>query len=103
LNQTKGCWSLSNVLHVTLSIRLKLQNEYNSWATIILPLMCGEFDELEILYARVVHKAICVLQSCFNFCDKFDAFMAHNMLALMLDPIFKTLKCVKILIRRDKT
>ncbi len=94
---------LSNVLHATLSIRLKLQNKYNSRAAIILPLMCGEFDvKLEILYAQMVHKAICVLQSCFNVRDMFDAFMVHNMLALVLDPIFKTLKCVKKLIRRDK-
>jgi hypothetical protein len=46
---------------------------------------------------------ICVLQWFFDFCDKFDAFMAHNMLALMLDPRFKTLKCVTNLIGRDKT
>ncbi len=66
--------------------------------------MCGEFDaKLEILCVQMAHEAICVLQCFFNFCNKFDAFMAHNMLALILDPRFKTLKCVTNLIRRDKT
>ncbi len=49
-------------LHATLSISLKLQNEYNSRATIVPPLMCGEFyAKLEILYVRMAHKDICVL------------------------------------------
>ncbi len=65
--------------------------------------MCGDFDvELEILYARMAHEAICVLQLFLDFCDKFDASMAHNMLALMLDPRFRFLKCVTNLIGRDK-
>jgi hypothetical protein len=65
--------------------------------------MCGEFDVvLKILCVRMAHVAICVLQPFLDFCDKFDASMAHNMLALMLDPRFKTLKCVTNLIGRDK-
>ncbi len=63
LNQTRGCELLFNVLHAALSICLKLQNEYNSQVAIVMPLMCGEFYvELEILYVRMAHKAICVLQ-----------------------------------------
>ncbi len=73
------------------------------WAPIVPPLMCGEFDvELKILYVRMAHEAIHVLQPFLDFCDKFDASMAHNMLAFMLGPIFKTLKCVTNLIGRDK-
>ncbi len=65
--------------------------------------MCGEFDvELKILYVWMAQEAICVLQPFLDFRDKFDASMAHNMLALMLDPRFKTLKCVTNLIGRDK-
>ncbi len=94
---------LFDALHATFSICLKLQNEYNLWATIIPRLMCGEFDaKLEILYVRMAHEAICVLQSFLDFCDKFDASMVHNMLAFVLDPKFRTLKCVTTLIGRDK-
>jgi hypothetical protein len=94
---------LFDVLHATFSICLKLQNEYNSWVAIVPPLMCEEFDaKLEILYVRMAHEAICVLQPFLDFCDKFDASMVHNMLALILDPKIKTLKCVTTLIRRDK-
>jgi hypothetical protein len=50
----------------------------------------------------MAHEAIHVLQPFLDFCDKFDASMAHNMLAFMLGPIFKTLKCVTNLIGRDK-
>jgi hypothetical protein len=50
----------------------------------------------------MAQEAICVLQPFLDFRDKFDASMAHNMLALMLDPRFKTLKCVTNLIGRDK-
>jgi hypothetical protein len=65
--------------------------------------MCGEFyAKLEILYVQIIHEAIGVLQLFLDFCDKFDASMVHNMLALVLDPRFKTLKCVTNIIRRDK-
>jgi hypothetical protein len=65
--------------------------------------MCGKFDvELKILYVQMAHEAIHVLQPFLDFCDEFVASMAHKMLAFMLGPIFKTLKCVMNLIGRDK-
>jgi hypothetical protein len=86
-------------LHVALSICLKLQNEYN---------YCSAFDVWVVLCRT--WNFVCSNGSwsylCFTIVfylhDKFDASMAHNMLALMLDPRFKTLKCVTNLIGKDK-
>ncbi len=76
-----------NALYVAISISIKLQVEYNSRVSIFPPLTCGEFDaELEILYVKMVAKSLCVLQPFLAFFIQFDATMAHNMMAFMLNP-----------------
>jgi hypothetical protein len=51
----------------------------------------------------MVAKPLCVLQPFLAFGIQFDATTAHNMMALMLDPRCKGLKCVTNLIGKDRT
>ncbi len=77
---------LFDVLYAAICNSIKLQVEYNSRVSIFPPLTCGEFHvELEILYVEMVAKSLHVLQPFLAFCVQFDATMAHNMMALMLD------------------
>jgi hypothetical protein len=45
--------------------------------------------ELEILYAKMAREAMIVLQPLLFFFVAFDENMAHNMLALMLNPRYR--------------
>jgi hypothetical protein len=90
LNQTRGYWLMFDVRYVTISIKINFQVEYNSRAPIFPPLTCENFDEkLKISYVKMVIEYLHVLQPFLAFCVKFDVAMAHNMMALMLNPKYK--------------
>jgi hypothetical protein len=48
-------------------------------------------------------ESLCVLQSFIAFFIQFDAAIAHNMMTLMLGPIYKGFKCVVDLIGKEGT
>jgi hypothetical protein len=51
-------------------------------SSVALELICLAFN---------IRKEVCgILDSLFSFLKKFDERITHNMLALMLDPIFKS-------------
>ncbi len=69
-----------------------MRKEYAHRTTIVPTLQCGEFDQgIEILYGRMVIEVIDVLCCFLGFAKTFSQEKVHMILALMLDPCFKSM------------
>jgi hypothetical protein len=103
LNQIKDYCLFTDALLACIAICNKLQVDVNTRATHVSPYKLGEADaKLENLYARVGGEAFGVLAPFLAFATSFVKEKAHNMLALMLDPIFKESICITRFVGRDK-
>lgn len=85
LNQTRGCWLLSDALFDALAVYMmccfELNHRQGTWVE------ANDFDvELEVLYSYMLGEVTCVLYPFISYVCAFKAEKAHNMLALMLDP-----------------
>ncbi len=90
LNQFRGHWLLSDVLHSTISMSLKLIKEPKNAPSFqtLKEEDSGVALELTSL-ASNIRKEVCGdVDSFFSFLKKFDERKIHNMLVLMLDPRF---------------
>jgi hypothetical protein len=95
---------LSDALHFAISINLKLREQPKnapSFQTLIekdpnvaLGLIC--------LASNIKTKVCGVLNNFFSFLKKFDEKKTHNMLALMLNPTFKSFHLVSFFIVHDQ-
>lgn len=95
LNQTRGYWLLSDALVLAMMISKKLDEQQKDRLNIIPPLTCRDQDvELEILYGSMVGVREKIIQLFLAFAKEYDADMAHNIIAIMLDPHFKGLQCL---------
>ncbi len=74
---------------------MKLQVDVDHKTTTEPLLQCGNCDsKLEILYNSMATKVVKALAPFLLFVQIFQCDKAHNMMALMLDLIFKGLTCV---------
>ncbi len=65
--------------------------------------ICGKFKlELEIPYMWMATKAINVLQPFLSFASTFESHRTHNMLDLILDPMYRNLQCITNFVGMDK-
>jgi hypothetical protein len=95
---------LSDALHSTISISLKLKNELEN-APSFQTLMEEDFGvALELIcLGSNIRKEVCgFLNSFFLFFKKFDEKKSHNMLALMLNPRFKSFCLTSSFIGHDQ-
>jgi len=86
LNQSRGCWFVSNALVAVVLFVCQMQVEsltYDSNKT-------QDFDgEFKILKIRMQQQVIVVLEPFLSFMLGFQPHKAHSMLAHMLDPWYK--------------
>jgi len=95
---------LSDAFHSAISMSLKLREELKNTPS-FQTLMKKDFGvALELIcLAFNIRKEVCgILDSFLYFLKKFDERKAHNMLVLMLDPRFKSLRLVSSFIGRDQ-
>ncbi len=90
LNQSSNHWLLNNVLHVAISVSLKLKEKMN------LPFILDNFIddnsslnmELGTLAMNINNEVYEVIDLFLSFLKKYDERKIHNMLSLMLNPKF---------------
>jgi hypothetical protein len=91
LNESHGHWLLSDALHFTISMNLRLKEE-NQIVPSFETLMDDDsiiVDEL-VLVAFNIRREVCdVFDSSLLFLTKYENRETHNMISLMLDPRFK--------------
>ncbi len=81
----------------------RVKREYAHRAIVVPPLQCGEIhQEIEILYGKMVVEIINLLCPFLGFAKTFFLDKTHNMVALMLDPHFKSMDCIMDYIGRDQ-
>jgi hypothetical protein len=88
LNQSHGHCLLSDALHSTISMSLKLKEE-NQALPSFENLMDDDSiisDELSLLAFNIRREVINVLDFFFSLLKVYDKRKTHNMISLMLDP-----------------
>jgi hypothetical protein len=60
------------------------------------------FNELSLLASNIRREVINVLDSFLSFLKKYENRKAHNMISLMLDPRFKSLRIVSSFVGREQ-
>jgi hypothetical protein len=104
LNQSHGHWILSGALNVIITMSLKLIEEYR----ISLNLQDSNDDdsivaqELSLFTSNIKREVCGVLDGFLSFFKKYERNKTHNMLSLMLDLRFKSLKLVLSFIGREQ-
>ncbi len=90
LNQFKGHWLLSDALHLTISMSLKLKEKPKNAPSFQTLMEEDSSVALELIcLASNIRKEVCgVLNNFLSFLKKFCEWKTHNMLVLMLDPKF---------------
>ena len=92
MNRTRGFWLLSDALVSTMTTYVKLRVENNKREVAVSSLEVNSFDsELEIMHGRIAKAGCVVLEPFLDFTFKFSKENAHNMVAIMLDPQYKSL------------
>ena len=95
MNQTRGFWLLSDALVSAMTISVKLRVESNKRKVAVPSLEVGSLDsELEIMHGRIAKAGCVVLEPFLDFTFKFSKEKAHNMVAIMLDPRYKSLQSI---------
>jgi hypothetical protein len=103
-NQSHGHWLFNNVLHFAISMSLKLKEE-NKMIFSFESLMEDDsiiYDELFLLASNIRKEVINVLGSFLSFLNKYEYKKVHNMIFLMLDPRFKSLRIVSSFVGREQ-
>jgi hypothetical protein len=101
--QLYGYWLLYDALNVETSINIKLQDEYICQTKVQPLFICGKFKfKLEIPYMWMAAEAMNVLQPFLSFASIFESHRTHNMLDLILDPMYKNLQYITIFVGMDK-
>jgi hypothetical protein len=93
LNQSRGHWLLSDALHSTMSMSLKLKEE-NQVVLSFESLMEEDsiiVNELALLVFNIRKEVCGVLDSFLSFLTKYKNKKTPNMISLILDPRFKSL------------
>ncbi len=104
LNQSHGHWLLNDVLHFVISMSLKLKDENKiipSFESVIENDSINS-DELSLLVFNIKREVINVLNSFVSFLKKYENRKAHNVISLMLDPSFKSLRIVSSFVGREQ-
>jgi hypothetical protein len=84
---------LSDALNLAISTSLKLNKEINHHP--ILDVLIDDDSSLDIKLgslARNIKKEVCGVTGSFISLTKYDERRVHNILSLMLDPIFKNVR-----------
>jgi hypothetical protein len=103
LNQTRGYWLLSNALNVALSINVCMQNQIQQSKITPFNFVKGDFEyELGALRVCMMVEVLAILALFLAFASTYNANKVHNMLALMLDPRFKSFDVVKAFVGQEK-
>jgi len=98
LNQSKGLWLSNDGLNVAISMSLKLKDKTNH-----LPLsnvLINDIDdsgltiELETFAKNIKKEFIMVINSFLSFLKRYNKRKTHNLLDLMLNPRFKSLRLI---------
>ncbi len=91
LNQSTDHWLLLDVLMTIINLIMAMESQLD-------PLVdgsetCDQFDvELQMLSKNMRQEVVKVMKPFLQFLRAFDSFQVHNMLALMLDPHYKSLR-----------
>jgi hypothetical protein len=98
LNQSRGHWLIFNALNVTITMNLKLKEE--SGISFNLQDLIDDdsivAQELSLLTFNIRREVSDVLDGFLSFFKKHEENKTHNMLSLMLNPRFKSLRLVSI-------
>jgi len=94
--QYRGHWLFSNVLHVEITMALKLKKEFKMTPFMVNLIEDGMAMVLELfMFAFNTRKQVCAILDCFlSFLKKYENKKTHNMLILMLNPRFESFKLV---------
>jgi hypothetical protein len=104
LNQSRGHWLLSDVLHFAISMSLKLREE-NQVLPSFKNLMDDDSivnDELSLLTSNIRREVIDVLNFFLSLLKVYDKRKAHNMVSLMLDPRYKSFCILSSFVGREQ-
>jgi hypothetical protein len=96
LNQSRSHWLLFDALHSTITMCLKFKEEITNPSTLVSWIDDDSKITFELsLFASNIRRVICgVVDSFVSFLKKNGKKKAHNMLSLMLDPIFKNIHLI---------
>ncbi len=104
INQAHGLWLFSDALHFVISMNLKLKEE-NKIIPSFESLMEDDSiisNELSLLAFNIRREVINVLNSFLSFLKKYENRKAHNMISLMLDPRFQSLRIISSFVGREQ-
>jgi len=104
INQSHGHWLLSDALYSIISMSLKLKEE-NKIIPSFESLMEDDSiisNELSLLAFKIRREVINVLNSFLSFLKKYENRKAHNMIFLMLDPRFQSLRIISSFVGREQ-
>jgi hypothetical protein len=91
LNQSRGHWLLFDALVTTINLILAMEFQPNP--SIDGSETCDQFDvEFHMLNKNMWQEVVKVTRPFLQFLKVFDSCHVHNMLALMLDPRYKSLQ-----------
>ncbi len=104
LSQSRGHWLLSNALIVTITLKLKLKEEF------IISLNLEDLidddsivaQELSLLASNIRRKICRILDGFLSFFKNCERNKAHNVLFLMLDLRFKNLRSISSFIDQEQ-
>jgi ATP-dependent protease Clp ATPase subunit len=106
LNQSCGHGLLFDVLNVTIIMSLKLKEEFgisfNLQDLIDEMIIFVVAHELSLLASNIRREICGILNIFLSFQKKYEGNKARNMLSLMLDPRFKSLRLVSSFIGRKQ-
>jgi hypothetical protein len=103
LNQLCGHWLLTDALHSTISMSLKLRGK-NQVLPSFESLMDDDSiisDELPLLASTIRREVINVLGFFLSLLNVYDKKKTHNMISLMLNPKYKSLCIVSSFVERE--
>jgi hypothetical protein len=104
LNQVHGHWLLYDVLNVIITMSLKLKEK--SRISLNLQDLIDDDSivthELSLLASNIRREICGILDGFLSFFKKYERNKRNNMLSLMLDPRFKSMKLVSFLINRKQ-
>jgi hypothetical protein len=104
LNQSRGHWLLSDVLHFAISMKLKFKEE-NEVVPSFESVMDDNSvvnDELFLLASNIKREVINVLDSFLSFLKVYDKRKAHNMISFVLDPRYKSLHIISSFVGKEQ-
>jgi hypothetical protein len=105
LNQSHGHWLLSDVLHFTILMSLKLKEE-NQVVLSFENLMDDNSivsDELSLLASNIKSEVINVLDFFLSFLKVYHKRKVHNIIFFMLDPRYKNLHIVSSFVGKEQS